>query len=236
MELKFRCFKNKVTGQVIYSETGRFGNFKNAIKKLVNYIRYNIPRYYIAHITLTVAENTTEIDFKNLHRVTQFISQRLKRVGSDFKYIAVKELQERGALHYHVLCVYSKPHVFPSSGEIHSSWGLGFVKITALKLRMKLNQIIGYIGKYIGKGYEYDALDVKKSFTASQIKQIYKLSSARLDDIISRFGKKTVELLSCTHRRVFTKMVNEESGRTETVTLFTFPSEWEYQGEYEAPF
>jgi hypothetical protein len=225
-----------VTGQVIYADAGRFGNFKNAIKKLVNYIRYNIPQYYIAHVILTVAENTAEVDFKNLHRVTQFISQRLKRAGSDFKYISVKELQERGALHYHLLCVYSKPRVFPPSGEIHSSWGLGFVKITAPKLRMKLNQIVRYIGKYIGKGYEYEALEVKKSFTASQIKQIYKLSSARLEDVISRFGKKTAELFSCTHRRVFTRMVNEDSGRSEIVTLFTFASEWEYQGEYDSPF
>jgi hypothetical protein len=110
------------------------------------------------------------------------------------------------------------------------------VKITAPKLRMKLNIIVGYIGKYIGKGYEYDQLEVKKSFTASQIKQIYKLSASRLNDIISRFGKKTCESLFCTYRRVFTKMVNEETGRTEAVTLFTFPSEWEYCGEHGEPF
>lgn len=74
----------------------------------------------------------------------------------------MKELQERGAIHFHVLCVYSKPYVFPSSNEIASSWKLGFVKITAPKLRMKLNTIVGYIGKYIGKGYEYEQLEVKK--------------------------------------------------------------------------
>jgi hypothetical protein len=215
---------------------GRYGNFLNSVKKLVNYVRYNIQRYYIVHLTLTVAENVPDVDFRHLHRVTQFISQRLKRAGSDFKYIAVKELQERGAIHYHVLCVYSKPRVFPSSNEIRSSWGLGFVKITAPKLRIKLSDIVRYIGKYIGKGYEYEALEVKKSFTSSQIKQIYKLSPGRLADIVNRFGKKVCEILSCTYRRVFTKMVDEDTGRTETVTLFTFASDWKYVGEYGEPF
>jgi hypothetical protein len=77
MALSFRCFKNKVTGQVCYVEAGRFGNFKNSIKKSVNYIRHNISRYYIAHVTLTVAENWAEVDFKDVHRVLQFIAQRL---------------------------------------------------------------------------------------------------------------------------------------------------------------
>ncbi len=91
MALTFRCFKNKITGQVCYIEAGRLGNFKNAIKKLVNYIRYNIPRYYVAHLTLTLAENESEIHYKHLHRVISFIQQRLKRSDSDFKYVAVKE-------------------------------------------------------------------------------------------------------------------------------------------------
>jgi hypothetical protein len=91
MPLTYRKFRNKSTGQVCYVEAGRYGNFKNSLKKLVSYIRYNIERYYMVHLTLTVAENVSEIDFKNLHRVIQFIHQRLKRVGSDFKYIVVKE-------------------------------------------------------------------------------------------------------------------------------------------------
>jgi len=33
MALNFRCIKNKSTGQVLNIEAGRFGNFKNCIKK-----------------------------------------------------------------------------------------------------------------------------------------------------------------------------------------------------------
>ena len=57
-------------------------------------MQWNYKKDYCVHLTLTVAENESEIDFKHFHRVIQFISQRLKRAGADFKYVASKELQE----------------------------------------------------------------------------------------------------------------------------------------------
>jgi hypothetical protein len=234
MALKYRRFRHKETGQVCYAPAGRYGNFLNSIKKLVNYVHYNIPKWYILHLTLTVAENVSEVDFRHLHRVTQFILLRLKRAGSDFKYIAVKEVQERGAIHYHVLCVYSKPYVFPSSDEIAKSWGLGFVKITAPKIRMKLKGISNYIGKYIGKGYEYEALETRKSFTASQIKQIYKLPAMRLQIVMEKHGKCKSETFKCTYRKVYEFFDN--GFRVVKRLVEEFPSDWMYEGVYDEPF
>jgi len=251
MALTFRRFKHKKTGQVIYAPTGRYGNFLDTIKKIVSYVRYNIPRYYVAHLTLTVSENISEVDFKHLHRVIQFVHLRLKRAGSDFKYVAVKELQDRGAVHYHVLCIYSKPYVFPSPDEVASSWRLGFVKITAPKIRLRLQSIAGYIGKYIGKGYEYNALEIKKSFTASQVRQIYKLSPKRLAEVIERFGKDEAEKFMCTYRRVyevaFSKIreyvlddiflaVRERTVCIKKELVMEFESEWDYMGVLGEPY
>src|SRR3989304_1067215 len=88
MGLRYRKFRHKDTGKVSYMPAGRYGNFINSIKKLVNFVRYNYPRYYCVHLTLTVAENISEVHFKHLHRVIQFINQRLKRAGAEFKYVA----------------------------------------------------------------------------------------------------------------------------------------------------
>lgn len=252
MALTYRCFRNRVTGQVCYAPAGRYGNFLNSIKKLVSYIRYNIPRYYVVHLTLTLKEATTDIDFlsKNLHRTLQFIDMRLKRLGSDFKYVVVKEIQKERlekygeeAIHYHILCIYSKPRVFPSPIEIAKSWKLGSVKITAPKLRLKLNSIANYIGKYIGKGYEFEELNVKKSFTASQIKQIYKLSATRLAEVISRYGMDRLKYLTCTYRKVFLEGWENVAGALGTgmkkkvrVLLHEFPSDWNYEGQVKDPF
>jgi hypothetical protein len=242
MGLTYKMFRNKTTGQVFYAEAGRLGNFKNSLKKLVNYIRYNFAKYYVAHLTLTVAENVTEVDFKHLHRVLQFIAKRLKRSESDFKYVAVKELQERGAIHYHILCVYSKPYVFPSSEEIAGSWRLGFVKITAPKLVIKVQKIASYIGKYIGKGYEYEALDVKKSFTASQIRQIYKLATKRLEMVIQKFGKSRAEEFKCTYTKVYlvgyseNEIMGNKIREPFKTLIMDFPSEWAYEGVFDEAF
>ena len=57
-------------------------------------------------------------------------------------------------------------YVIPDPNEIANLCTLGFVKVTAPKICLKLNKNTIYLGKYIGKGYEYDALNVslKNSF------------------------------------------------------------------------
>jgi hypothetical protein len=237
MALRFHKFIHKETGRACFSPAGRYGNFLNSIKKLVHFVRYNYRKYYVVHLTLTVAENVSQIDYKHLHRVLQFIDKRLERAGSDFKYVAVKEQQGRGAVHYHILCVYNKPYVFPSADDIQKSWRLGFIKISTpnFKVKMKMQTIANYIGKYIGKGYEYEALDYKKSFSASQIKQIYKLSSERLSEVIMKFGKQRAEQLKCTFRKVF-EWQTMKPFRPIKEILLEFPSEWAYYGREDEPF
>jgi hypothetical protein len=200
-----------------------------------------MPKYYVVHLTLTLKKAESEIDFKYFHRVTQFIDTRLKRVESDFKYIAVKEIQKERlkkygeeAVHYHVLCVYSKPYVFPDVREIAKSWGLGGVKITTPGLRVRVNKIISYIGKYIGKGYEYEALNFKKSFTASQIKQIYKLTPKRLSFVIYKYGKEKADTLKCTYRKVYEMFDN--GFRVVKRLIEEFHSDWSYEGLFDEPF
>jgi len=148
----------------------------------------------------------------------------------------VKELQERGAVDFHILCAYSKPYVFPSSAEIAASWGLGFVKIIAPQVQNKVSHIAGYIGKYIGKGYEYEALELRKSFTASQIRQIYKLKKDRLDTVMERYGKNMAAQIECTFRKVylvgyevFMILGRERSKRFRSLVM-EFHLEWAYEG------
>src|SRR4030042_4229890 len=194
MPLTYLRLRNVKTGELIHVAKGRYGNFLNSVKKIVNYVRYNYEKFYVVHFTLTVAENISDVSCEHLHRVDTFIKQRLKRAGAEGKRIAVKEFQERGAVHFHVLYIYNKAYVFPHSSDIAKSWKLGFVKISAPKIRVKLGKIIGYLGKYIGKGYEYEALNFKKSFTASQIKQIYKLTPKRLFFVMSKYGKEKADI------------------------------------------
>lgn len=123
---------------------------------------------------------------------------------------------------------------FPNGEEIAKSWGLGSVKITAPKIRLELNKIISYIGKYIGKGYEYEALNFKKSFTASRIKQIYKLTPGRLSIVMSKYGKEKADTLKCTYRKVYEMFDN--GFEIVRRLIEEFPSVWSYEGVCHEPF
>ncbi len=213
MGIKYRRFWNRKTGAYCDIPAGRYGNFLNTIKKLTNYVRYNMPKYYVVHLVLTLKEAKKEVDTGDLHRVMQFISTRLKRQSVDFKYLAVKEIQKErlekygeAAIHFHVLCVYSKAYTFPSPEEIAKSWKLGNVKITAPRMRLKMHKIAQYIGKYIGKGYEYEQLEVRKSFTASQVPQIYKLNKERLAWVKAMYKSKKSDSFKCTFTKIWLEL------------------------------
>jgi len=82
MPLSYKRFRNKETWEIWEIPEGRYGNFLAYVKKLTNYISINMPKFYVVHLTLTVAENVQEVNSDHLKRVTQFISQRLKRLDT----------------------------------------------------------------------------------------------------------------------------------------------------------
>jgi hypothetical protein len=225
--LLFNRFHNKRTGQWCYVPAGRYANFQNSIKKIKQFVQYNFTRAYCAHVSLTIADPLDQEDYsKSLHRVQQYIARRLSRSGTQFKAIAVKENQSRGVLHFHMLCFYDKAYQFPSAPDIERSWRLGGVHITAPKGLHKVGKIINYIAKYIGKGYEYSSLDYRKSFSASQIKQIYKLSRDRLATVLQTYGRDLAEGFKCTYRRVM------DGGNC----VLEFMTDWVYWGKALEPF
>ena len=87
----------------------------------------------------------------------------------------------------------------------------------------------------IGKGHEYEALEFRKSFTSSQIKQIYKLSQQRLLDVIAKFGKEQAEQFKCTYRKVF-EVITFDPFPVMKKLVMEFPSDWIYEGVDEVPF
>jgi hypothetical protein len=243
MALKHREMRHKKTGEHIYVPSGRYGNYSLAIRKLVQYVRYNMPRYYIVHLVLTLAEASESVSYRELNRVMSFIRRRMEKQGAQFKYIAVKEIQKERekkygerALHWHILCFYDTPYAFPRWQDIQKSWKLGWVRLRAPKLPLKIGRIASYIGKYIGKGYEFETLEQAKSFTASQIPSVYKMRSERVAEVINRWGVYSARTFKCTFRKVIHQLKYMGEIFKERI-LFEWPSEWEDCGVIEgSPF
>ena len=120
-------------------------------------------------ITLTYAENMQDIakaddDFKKFMK-------RFRYKYGDLKYIAVREFQKRGAIHYHMICNWSEEfeneehlkEVERYFGE--ELWGHGFVDIKVLD---GIDNVGAYLIKYMTKNISIEAFKGKKAYLCSK--------------------------------------------------------------------
>ena len=110
-------------------------------------------------LTLTFKKNVEDINFAN-YKFMQFV-KRMKFKYPDFKYLAVIEFQKRGAVHYHMLC--KLPYV--NKKLIAKKWNHGFIKIKRIN---RINNMGGYISKYVSKDTDNMKLFNKKKFFHSK--------------------------------------------------------------------
>src|SRR3989338_2220149 len=110
-------------------------------------------------LTLTFAENIT--DLKDANYVFNQFVKRISYRYSDFEYLAVPEFQQRGAVHYHLLC--NLP--FIEQEAIAQMWGQGFIKINRLN---NVTNVGAYVCKYLSKDMFDERTFGKKKFFRSQ--------------------------------------------------------------------
>lgn len=115
-------------------------------------------------ITLTFSENITDIKKAN-HSFKIFI-QRLKyylktNSKQHLKYIAVIEFQDRGAIHYHLLC--NVPYI--QNSILHKIWKNGFVRINKID---DIDNVGAYVTKYMNKDLSDNRLQGKKCYLTSK--------------------------------------------------------------------
>jgi hypothetical protein len=110
-------------------------------------------------MTLTFAKNITDLKTAN-YIFNQFI-KRITYKYPDFKYLAIPEFQQRGAVHYHLLCEMTFIHY----REITEIWGQGNIDIKALN---DVDNIGAYVCKYLSKDMFDERTFGKKKFFRSQ--------------------------------------------------------------------
>lgn len=93
-------------------------------------------------LTLTFKENIKELE--NANPFFNSFIKRIKRRYPNFKYVAVPEFQERGAVHYHLLC--NLP--FVPVEEITFIWGNGFAFLRKVD---SVTNMGAYMSKYLSK-------------------------------------------------------------------------------------
>jgi len=141
-------------------------------------------------ITLTYAENMKDLekadkDFK------KFI-QRFKYRYGDLKYIAVREFQKRGAVHFHMLCNWNKE--FEDEDDIREwerqfgqdLWGHGFVDIKPID---HVDNVGAYLIKYMTKNIAIELFKGKKMYLCSKgLERPITFRGDEADKIVGLYG------------------------------------------------
>ncbi len=118
----------------------RIQKAKSTVRRLIK--TYDLGRF----VTLTFKENQKNVKEAD-HEFRKFMKRLLRRYP-DFKYVAIREFQDRGAVHYHMAI-----NRFIEHAELAKIWGHGFVWIE--KKQGDSRKMANYISKYLTK-YSWD--------------------------------------------------------------------------------
>lgn len=136
-------------------------NIRKSAKKIMTLVKHNVGQYKKSNgksyppvgLTLTFAENIQDWDIAN-KEFGNFIKRLNYRIYgkkcSNLAYISVPELQDRGAIHYHIF-FFNLPYV--DKFEVEELWGHGSAHIKQETHNgKKLDELNGEsLGKYITK-------------------------------------------------------------------------------------
>ena len=118
-------------------------------------------------MTLTFAENISDIQYAD-NEFKKFIKRFNYKYNRKSKFLAVREFQKRGAIHYHILIDWSLPSTLEKESlrELEryfgvSVWKHGFVKLLSLKKRETDNSPVDNVGAYIIKYMTKDLYEKK---------------------------------------------------------------------------
>lgn len=183
-------------------------NIRKSAKRIMELVKHNAGQYKKSNgavyppifLTLTFEENVQDWDYANTEH-TNFLKRLNYRVYgkkcSELAYISVPELQDRGAIHYHIL-FFNLPYI--DKLEVQEIWGNGQTRIETEKMKDMQGENLGkYITKYMTKQfyskdkngeykfyYSQDKWEGKKVYFASKnlIKpQTFKISTEELKEI-----------------------------------------------------
>ena len=132
-------------------------------------------------ITLTFAEN-----IKDYEKANNYFNLYVKRNFKDLKYICCRELQERGAIHFHLL-VFDYQSTIKQVMDDFSAWKHGYIFTKKITFNNP-TAISKYFSGYMGK--ENQLIDKnKKIFTTSRnLKKGQRYNHMIFDYVIKKYG------------------------------------------------
>ena len=168
--------------------------------KIINFALANFNEHS-KFVTLTFGENITDIRITNIE-FKKFI-QRLRNISqySYFKYLAVIQFQDRGAVHYHMMS--DLPYI--PKAKLSKIWGNGFVRINDIT---KVDNVGAYLIGYMNKKINDKRLLRNKAYLISKNldkpKELYGHKVKKCMDKNDLWNRKPVYSNSYIARKIWT--------------------------------
>lgn len=147
-------------------------NLARARREIIELIRLNlIPNSCL--LTLTYKENMQDYE-KSRKDFKKFVMRLEYNFNISLRYLRVIELQERGAIHFHVI-IFNSEFVNISYNEIYRLWGHGAVHIRKIENLddVTADKVGNYLGKYLTKSKDI-AVNRKIYTTSRNLKRLEK--------------------------------------------------------------
>lgn len=164
------------------AEERRFDNLSRARRRVRRLIQANIGKHGVyrpVFVTLTFRENVQDVQYAN-QCISRFMRSLFYQIGFRMKYVIVPELQERGAIHYHIL-FFNLPFIRKELFEL--LWGHGFTNIRSIKKIESIRSVSAYVSKYMTKGSIHSMFNNKKCFFSSRgLRQPYEYRKEKTVD------------------------------------------------------
>lgn len=138
---------SSLVSQKAKEEHAKFNSLVRTKRKIRQLVRTNLKSSAL-FLTLTTRENITDY-VRSANQFRRFM-QHLKRNGYYYPYMATREKQKRGAIHYHVILF----NVSFIPYEILSYWSEKFkgnVDFSSVKKTRNVLEVVSYLLKYITK-------------------------------------------------------------------------------------
>lgn len=120
-------------------------------------------------MTLTFADNIQDITYAD-NEFKKFMKRFNYKYKSKSKFLAVREFQRRGAIHYHILIDWRLPAALKKESlrslerEIGTNtWGHGYVNLRPLRGQKKGDKPVDNVGAYLVKYMTKDLCKIKLS-------------------------------------------------------------------------
>jgi len=157
----------------------RLDNLQRSARNIRSIIDNNLE-FNDLILTLTFKENMQDYNISDIE-FKKFI-RKLRNKYGDFEYISVKELQERGAIHYHVILFTYGKIINMSERELIKTWGLGRCELDYVRAD-NYDSLRFYFSKYLTDWKKGDTIKINKKIysTSRGVKKIIREKAKKVD-------------------------------------------------------